>query len=487
MGSAEAYQLHAFFFPVMAQGHLIPFVDLARLFSSHGVKVTIITTPLNARRFSNTIERDKQLGLDISVQLIPFPSEEAGLPQGYENVGSFPNFPAVISKFFNSLSLFQQPFEDLLQEHRPNFVVADVFFPWVTDVSAKLGIPSLIFDATCFFSLCVSDSFTRYTPHENIKSETDTFVVPGLPDKIELTRSQLIDDLKKPTHLSKMMERIRESEGRSFGILVNSFYELEPAYADHYRKVIGRKAWHVGPVSFSNRDIADKSERGNRASIDEHVWLKWLDSKKPNSVLYVSFGSVARFTAAQVLEIAMGIEASGQSFIWVLRLKDEDSKQRITEDFEDFEKKIEGRGLIIRDWAPQMLFLDHPAVGGFVTHCGWNSTMESLSAGVPMITWPLFAEQFYNEKLVTQVLKVGVSVGAMEYQTIGGEKAIVKREDIKNAVEQLMGGGEEAEQMRSRARELKEKAERALEEGGSSYANVTALIEELKLHPRPAI
>ncbi|KAJ4962937.1 hypothetical protein NE237_022876 [Protea cynaroides] len=485
MGSAEGHQLHAFFFPLMAQGHLIPFVDLARVFSSHGIKVTIITTPLNARLFSNTIDRDKQLGLDISVQLIPFPSEEAGLPQGYENAGSFPNFPAVISKFINALSLFQRPFEDLLQEHRPDFVVADMCFHWVTDVSAKLGISSLIFHGTCFFSLCVSDNFIRYTPHENIKSETDTFVVPGLPDQIELTMSQLSDHLKKPTDFGKMMERVKESERRSFGILVNSFYELEPAYADHYRKVIGMKAWHVGPVSLSNGGIAYKSERGNRAFFDEHACLSWLDSKKPNSVLYVSFGSMTRFTAAQLLEIAMGIEASGQPFIWVLRVNDEDAEQRrITEEFEE---KIERRGLIIRDWAPQILFLDHPAMGGFVTHCGWNSTLESLTAGVPMITWPLFAEQFYNEKLVTQVLKVGVSVGAMEYQRIGGEKALVKRKDIKKAVEQLMGGGEEADQMRIRAREFKKMAERALEEGGSSYADVTALIEELRLYPRPAV
>ncbi|KAJ4956697.1 hypothetical protein NE237_013480 [Protea cynaroides] len=485
MDSTEPYQLHVFFFPLMAQGHLIPFVDMARRFSSHGVKVTIITTPLNACLFSNTIDRDKQLGLDISVQLIPFPSEEAGLPKGYENAGSFPNFSAVALKFFNGLSFLQQPFEELLQEHRPDCVVADMAFPWVTDVSAKLGIPSLIFHGTCFFSLCISDSFRRYTPHENIKSETDTFVVPGLPDQIELTRSQLSDDLKKKTDLSKMMERIRESERKSFGILVNSFYELEPAYADHYRTVVGRKAWHVGPVSLSNRNIADKSERGNRASINEHAWLRWLDSKKPNSVLYVSFGSMARLTATQLLEIAMGIEASGQSFIWVLRLNAEDSEQkRITE---EFEKKMEGRGLIIRDWAPQILFLDHPAVGGFLTHCGWNSTLESISAGVPMITWPLFAEQFYNEKLITQVLKVGMSVGTMEYQRVGGEKALVKREVIMKVVEQLMGVGEEAEQMRSRARELKEMAERAFEEGGSSYADLTALIEELRLHPRPTV
>ncbi|XP_043687541.1 UDP-glucose flavonoid 3-O-glucosyltransferase 7-like [Telopea speciosissima] len=363
-----------------------------------------------------------------------------------------------------------------------------IIFPWATDIAAKFGIPRLIFHGTSFFSLCVLDSLKRYTPHENIKSETETFILPGLPDKIELMRSQLPYHLKTRSDLGKLLERVRESKGNCCGVLVNSFYELEPSYADHYRKVIGRKAWHIGPVSLSNRDIAYKAQRGNIASIDEHACLNWLDSKKPNSVLYVSFGSVAHFTDSQLLEIAMGLEDSGYPFIWVVRSKEEDEQRWM---LEGFEERIIGKGLIIRDWAPQVLILDHPAVGGFVTHCGWNSMLESVSAGVPMITWPLFVEQFYNEKLVTQVLRIGVGVGAHEWSKFGGGReekaAAVKREDIEKAVEQLMGGGEEAERMRSRAMELKEMARSAVEGGGSSYIDVTALIEELGLHPQPAV
>ncbi|XP_043713754.1 scopoletin glucosyltransferase-like [Telopea speciosissima] len=477
VGSKEGYQLHAFFFPLMAQGHLIPAIAMARLFSSRGVKVTIVTTPLNARLFSHTIDGDKQLGLDISVQLIQFPSEEAGLPQGCENVSSSHNFFDVAPKFFTALDLLQQPFENLLQQYLPEFVVADMFFPWVTDVAAKFGIPNLIFHGTSFFSLCVSDSLRRYNPHENIKSETDRFVLPGLPDQIELMRSNLPDLQKIPSELGKYFKRVDELEGRSYGVLVNSFYELEPGYADHYKKIMGRKAWHIGPVSLRNRDITDKEQR--------HSCLSWLDSRKPNSVIYVCFGSMVPFTAEQLLEIAMGLEDSGQPFIWVLRLKGEEAEQR-SRMLDGFEERIEGRGLIIRDWAPQVMILDHPAVGGFVTHCGWNSTMESVSAGVAMITWPIFADQFHNEKLVTQVLKAGVSVGAHYFQEVVGEKGVVKREDIKKAVQQLMISGEEAEQLRSRATELKEMARKAFE-GGSSYADLTALIEELRLNPRPEV
>ncbi|PRQ23115.1 putative flavonol 3-O-glucosyltransferase [Rosa chinensis] len=131
----------------------------------------------------------------------------------------------------------------------------------------------------------------------------------------------------------------------------------------------------------------------------------------------------------------------------------------------------------MRGWAPQLLILEHEATGAFVTHCGWNSILEGVSAGVPMITWPVSGEQFYNEKLVTELLRIGVAVGAEKWATFGEES--VKREAIEKAVAEIMVG-DEAEEMRSRAKALREMASRAVEEGGSSYRDLTALIEELK-------
>ncbi|XP_043708481.1 UDP-glucose flavonoid 3-O-glucosyltransferase 7-like [Telopea speciosissima] len=451
MGSETHKQFHAFFVPLMAQGHLIPMTDITRLFASRGVKVTILTTPSNASLFSNTIDRDVQLGLDISVQLIPFPSVEARLPEGCENLSSTTS-PSMTNNFSKALDLLQPPFEFKLlqQQHPADCIISDMFFPWVTDSAIKLGILRFIFHGTSFFSCCVMDSIKRYAPHENLKSDSYPFIVPRLPDQIELTRSQVPET---KSEFAELLERVRKSEERSYGVLVNNFYELEPAYADHYKKVIGRTAWDIGPISLRNRDFADKAQRGNSSSynIDGHEYcLNWLDKKKSNLVLYVCFGSVTRFTASQLLEITMALDTSGHPFIWVVRSEEREIP-------EGFKERNEGKGLIIRDWAPQVLILDHPAVGGFVTHCGWNSTLESVSAGVPMITWPLFAEQFYNEKLVTQVLRIGVSVGANEWSGFVGERnaAAVKREDIETAVDQLMGGGEEAERMRSRATELK--------------------------------
>ena len=237
-----------------------------------------------------------------------------------------------------------------------------------------------------------------------------------------------------------------------------------------------RKTWHIGPVSLCDREVEDKAQRGEELAIDEHECLKWLNSKKPNSVIYVCFGSMAKFEASQLYEIAMGLEASGQQFIWVVRKrksnKDEDEEKWLPEGFEE---RVKDNGLIIRGWAPQVLILDHESVGGFVTHCGWNSTLEGVCAGVPLVTWPLFAEQFYNEKLVTEILRVGVGVGAKKWKrTASG----VTREAIAKAVRRVMVG-EEAEEMRSRVRALKEMAKTAVEAGGSSYSDLTSLIQEL--------
>jgi len=271
-----------------------------------------------------------------------------------------------------------------------------------------------------------------------------------------------------------------KSERESYGIVVNSFIELEPAYYEHYTTVMGRKAWQVGPVSLCNRDNDDKAERGQKASIDKHECLSWLDSKGTDSVLYICFGSRSQFSAAQLLEIATALEASGRDFIWVVKREKKSGVENETWLPEGFEERTKEKGLIIRGWAPQVLILDHMAVGGFLTHCGWNSLLEGVAAGVPMVTWPLFAEQFYNEKLVTEILKIGVAVGVQMWSKSSEEyKVCVESKDIEKAVNKLMGG-EETEGMRSRARALGETAMKAVEDGGSSYIKLNSLLEELR-------
>ncbi|XP_028765877.1 scopoletin glucosyltransferase [Neltuma alba] len=469
MGS-ESLPLHIFLFPFLAHGHVIPTIDMAKLFAARGVQATIITTPLNAPIISKSLP---SLNTLIKVQTIDFPCEQVGFPRGCENMNSVPS-PDLILTFFEATTLLQEPLEQVLQQSLPDCLVADMFFPWATDSAAKFGIPTILFHGTGFFSLCASECLRLYRPYDHVSSDSEPFVIPNLPGEITMTRSQVPDFLKynEDTIVSRLLFASKEAELTSYGVVVNSFYELEKDYADHYRNVLGRKSWHIGPLSLHDRKTEEKS------ATQEHECFKWLDAKKPNSVVYVCFGSVTNFPESQLREIAMGLEASGQQFIWVVR-KPQKGEQQQGEQWlpdEGYEERLEGRGLIIRGWAPQVKILEHKAIGAFVTHCGWNSTLESVCGGVPMVTWPVFAEQFYNEKLVTEVLKIGVPVGVTKWMRVTGDS--IKRDAIEKAVKRAMEG-EEAEELRNRAKLLALKARKAVEKGGSSYSDLNSLIQDL--------
>ncbi|XP_050366975.1 UDP-glucose flavonoid 3-O-glucosyltransferase 7-like [Argentina anserina] len=472
-------QLHVMFLPFMALGHSIPLNDIAKLFSSHGVRCTIVTTPLNAPLFSKATQ-----GGEIELVIIKFPSAEAGLPQDCES----PELIAtqdMLGNFMKATYLFEPQLEKVLDEHRPHCLVADAFFTRATDIAAKFQIPRLYFHGTGFFASCASLSVMMYQPQTKL-CDSESCVIPNLPGEIRMARSQLPyfpNEDGESEFLMKMIEASREAEERSYGVIVNSFYELEPAYADHYRKVFGRKAWHIGPVSKCNKAVEEKGERGSTRSstVEKHECFKWLDSKKPHSVVYVSFGSMIRFAECQLLEIALGLEASGQDFIWVVKNEKKEVEEWLPE---GFEKRMEGKGMLIRDWAPQVLILEHEAIGAFVTHCGWNSILEGVSAGVPMITWPLFGEQFYNEKLVTEILRIGIPVSSTKWVSsfldVNVEKeASVRRDAIEEAVTRIMVG-DEVVNMRRRVEKLGEKAMMAIEDGGSSSSDLISLVEELK-------
>ena len=229
----------------MGHGHLIPTMDMAKLFAARGVKATIITTPRNVPLFSKTH------GINIDIQIIKFPAVEAGLPEGCENIDSVTSLD-MSHKFIKATKMLQQPLEQLLEEYQPSCLVADLFFPWATDVAAKFGIPRLVFGGTSFFSQSSQHSLQLYEPHKKVFSDSEPFVIPSFPGEIKLTRMQLPDFTLQEveTDFSKLLEEAMESEFTSYGVVVNSFYELEPAYADHYRKVLGRKAWHISPVSL---------------------------------------------------------------------------------------------------------------------------------------------------------------------------------------------------------------------------------------------
>ncbi|XP_015898593.2 UDP-glycosyltransferase 73C25 [Ziziphus jujuba] len=479
----QANQLHFILFPLMAPGHMIPMVDIAKLLARRGALVTIFTTPLNASRFKTVLSRATESGLCIRLILLEFPCEEVGLPPGCENCDLLPSSNYLIN-FFTGLDMLQKPVEDIVKELTPppNCMIADMCFPWTIEVARMLGIPRISFHGLgCFCLLCLHSVRTSKIL-DKIESDAEYFVVPDLPDRIEVTKPQLPDALVSTSN--DFTRRLVAADLESYGVIANTFEELEPEYAEEYKKARNGKVWCVGPVSLSNKEQVDRAQRGSISSVDEQQCLKWLDSWEPGSVVYACLGSLCNLREPHLKELGLGLEASNKPFIWVIRGGSSIVLERLNKWIEEdgFEERIKSRGLLIRGWAPQVLILSHPSIGGFLTHCGWNSTLEAISAGVSMVTWPLFADQFLNERLVTQILKIGVRVGVEVPFKLGEEDKIdvlVKKEDVKRATEELMDEGKESNERRERARKLGLMAKRAVEEGGSSDLNMSSFIQEI--------
>ncbi|XP_009631488.1 UDP-glycosyltransferase 73D1 [Nicotiana tomentosiformis] len=485
MALANSQKLHFVLIPLLAQGHMIPMIDMARLFAEHGVKVSLVTTPHNASRFAAIINRSRESeGKEIELIQIPFPSEEVGLPPGCENLDSVPSRD-LIRNFYTALNTLQKPVEIFLQEHAfpPSCIISDKCLSWTSQTARKFNVPRLVFHGMCCFSLLSSHNLKIHRPYLNVKSDTQRFVVPGLPMKIEISKNQLPGAFMQLPDLDDIRDKMEEAESSAYGVVVNTFTQLENGCAEEYKKAINKKVWCIGPVSLCNDNILDMYQRGNKPSIDEKQCIKWLHTMKNKSVLYCCLGSQCRLIASQLIEIGLGLEASNLPFIWVIKNGeniDPELEKWLMD--ENFEERIKRRGLVIKGWAPQVLILSHPAIKGFLTHCGWNSTIESVSCGVPMITWPMFAEQFFNEKLIVEVLRIGVKIGVEIPVRWGEEKKVgvlVHKVQVANAVEKLMDGGEEGEMRRNKAKELGLVARRTMEENGTSRINILNLIQDI--------
>ncbi|KAM7464224.1 hypothetical protein LguiA_032345 [Lonicera macranthoides] len=494
--ASKTENLHFLLLPLMAQSHILPITDFAKLLANHGVAVTIITTPLNFVRFKPVIDRaiTNKNTLKLSLVPIKFPSEEVGLPKGCENMDELTS-QDLSQNFFLASSMMKPHLEKFLDECEPKIsaIISSNALSWTAELSEKYAVPRYVFQTfSCFTLLCSRLISSEGGPMERVDSDNEPFLVPNIPHKVEITRAQLPEVMRtKSSEFKSMVLKMGAAMNSAQGMLVNSFEELEPTYAQGYRESV-RKLWCIGPVSLCNKEEVDKFDRGKSPSVGGHNCLKWLDSMKPRSVIYACFGSLSRLSLAQIVELGLGLEASNRPFIWIIREQDciPEVEKWLLE--EGFEERVKGRGLVIRGWAPQVLILSHQSTGGFLTHCGWNSILEGVSAGVPMITWPMFADQFINEKFVIHVAKIGVKIGAevfmnsVEEEKVGG--ALVKNEQVKKAIEEIMDEeAEEGEERRRRAKELGAIAKGTIEEGGSSYLNIISLIQDVLMHQSQTI
>ncbi|KAK3411736.1 hypothetical protein EUGRSUZ_I00496 [Eucalyptus grandis] len=216
----ESHQVHIFFFPFVASGHMIPMIDMAKLFAIRGCKSTLIATPHDKPTFLKSIAKTKDDGFDIDVITVTLPLKEVGLPEDCDNMNKVTTVE-VRKQFFRAIKMLDQQLERLIEKLAPDCLIA-----------AKWGIPRLVFHGTSAFSIASMECVRLYEPQKRVSCDSEPFVIPNFPGEITMSRMQLPDVYREETEVTKLLNVMMESEKRSFGVIMNSFYELEPAYVD---------------------------------------------------------------------------------------------------------------------------------------------------------------------------------------------------------------------------------------------------------------
>ncbi|KAI9089200.1 hypothetical protein K1719_029479 [Acacia pycnantha] len=442
-------------------GHLIPAIELAkRLLTHHNFLITVfvVTTDSSTAR-SIIIQHTSNLP-SLNVVILP--------PVDVAKLGPNPSLEARMGfTMIQSLPLLRSSL--LSMNPRPKVLIVDIFGTLAFPMAREFGMLTYVL-VTCSAWFTAT---TIYLPvidkemEERHVNNREPLQIPGC----------------KPVPFEDSLEAILCRGGPMYegfvkaaqdiisadGILVNTWHGLEPTTVKALmdREILGGIT--KGPVYFVGplvRSTEPKTKEKDEIS-------RWLDDQPTGSVIYVSFGSGGTLSAAQMTELAWGLELSRQRFVWVVRPpKEEDTSGSFFDavkggeecmDYlpEGFAKRNHEVGRVVPMWASQAEILGHSSVGGFVTHCGWNSTLESVMHGVAMVAWPLYAEQKMNACMLSAELEVAVRVK-------GPEGAVVPREEIRKVVRRVMAE-KEGKAMRGRVRELMLSGERANSQFGPSH------------------
>ncbi|KAH1086342.1 hypothetical protein AAZX31_07G104900 [Glycine max] len=362
-----------------------------------------------------------------------------------------------------SLPLIHDALKTLHSSSNLVAIISDGLVTQVLPFGKELNILSYTYfpSTAMLLSLCLYSSMLDKTITGEYRDLSEPIEIPGC---IPIRGTDLPDPLQDRSGVA--YKQFLEGNERFYladGILVNNFFEMEEETIRALQQEEGRgipSVYAIGP-------LVQKESCNDQGSDTE--CLRWLDKQQHNSVLYVSFGSGGTLSQDQINELAWGLELSGQRFLWVLRppnkfgiIADIGAKNEDPSEFlpNGFLKRTQGRGLVVPYWASQVQILAHGAIGGFLCHCGWNSTLESVVYGIPLIAWPLFAEQKMNAVLLTDGLKVALRAKV-------NEKGIVEREEIGRVIKNLLVG-QEGEGIRQRMKKLKGAAADALKDDGSS-------------------
>ncbi|KAJ1285266.1 hypothetical protein BS78_03G267100 [Paspalum vaginatum] len=463
-------------YPGMGVGHLTPMVELAKVFLQHGVAVTValIEPPTKSPDFSAVVARAAAANPSVTYHVLPPPPPPPpAAPAGSSSDDGSPAHPIFL--MFEHLRAMNAPLRDFLGSlPAVDALVIDMFCSAALHVAAELKLPTYYFfasgagDLAAFLylsRLSMTDSFPELVGDDSILS------LPGVPP---LKAWDMPKEITNGTTGAKAILRALDRMPEADGILVNTFESLETRAVRALRDGLCVPD-HSTPPVYCIGPLVSGGGGGK-----DHECLRWLDTQPDNSVVFLSFGSMGTFPKKQLEETAMGLEKSGQRFLWVVRSpREPDAKfgQPLPEPDldallpEGFLERTKDRGLVVKSWAPQVDVLRHGATGAFVTHCGWNSTLEGITAGLPLLCWPMYAEQGMNKVFIVEEMKLGVEMK-------GYNEDVVKAEEVETKVRWVLES-KDGQALRKRVEEVKDRAMEALKEGGSSHAAFVEFLKDL--------
>ncbi|GAB4857513.1 hypothetical protein Ancab_015421 [Ancistrocladus abbreviatus] len=461
---------HLAIIPTPGMGHLIPFTVFAqRLVLRHNFSLTFLI-PTDDSSTKPQLSVLQALPASISHLFLP-PVHLSDLPSDTRIE------TRIVLTLARSIPALRDSLRKLSESTQLTAVVFDLFGAPALDLAGEFGVPPYIFFTCSAFSLCSTFYLPKldqmYTCEYRDLPEPVQFF-PGCAPVRGVDMFDPVQDRKNDAY-KRVLELVKHFLKAS-GFIINSYEDLEPGAF----KALMQNEEGIPPVYPVGPLVGTGSEFGTAGS---DQCLPWLDEQPSGSVLFVSFGSAGTLSHEQTTELALGLEMSGQRFLWVFKVPndkavnatyfyrsvDNDPSQYLPDGFLERTKTL---GLVVPSWVPQVQILGHGSTGGFLSHCGWNSILESIDNGVPLIAWPLFAEQKLNAVQLTDDLKVA-------FRVKHNEKGIVERGQVGNYVKRLIQG-EEGDLFRERMRALRRAAEAALGNDGLSTKKLDELAQMWK-------
>lgn len=470
------------FVPAPGRGHFVSMLEIAKLLLSRDDRLCITVLIMRPPIYSKWAAYIESLNDSSYTERIQF----IDLPQTSFKQATDPM--VFISSFIESQKPHVKEAATKLKESRSGsnsprlagFVV-DMFCSSMVDVANGFGVPTYLFfpSSASFLSLMLHLQTLRDEQKQDITEFKDSdaelvlssFVNP-IPARV---LPGVVFDREGGTLILDYTRRWRETKG----VIVNTFLELE-SYAIHSFSDATNTppVYPVGPILNLNGEESHVGSGDQRSDI-----MKWLEDQPQSSVVFLCFGSRGGFGDNQVREIAKALERGGFPFLWSLRRPPPKGKLAFPTEHENLEEVLP-EGFLDRTarigkvigWAPQVAILSHPAIGGFVSHCGWNSILESLWFGVPIATWPLYAEQQFNAFEMVKEMELAAEI-MLDYRTEYTDNQIIATsEEIERGIKQLM---ENDSKIRKNVKEMTEKSRKALMDGGSSHFSLGRIIDDV--------